>query len=163
MWGQGFMNGGENKSDGIIPMRVGTSKHARHCVECFQDHPHACRECYRFFRIIPMRVGTRFSLDRDVIIKQDHPHACGDKPLYRFALKMSRGSSPCVWGQEFDFCAFRLSGRIIPMRVGTRSISTLYLSLLKDHPHACGDKFITSLGFLLSTGSSPCVWGQVMK
>ena len=30
----------------------------------------------------------------------------------------------------------------------------------KDHPHACGDKYLALLVTLLFCGSSPRVWGQ---
>ena len=30
----------------------------------------------------------------------------------------------------------------------------------KDHPHACGDKYLSLSHFLILSGSSPRVWGQ---
>ena len=36
------MNGGENRSDGIIPMRVGTSIVHVFLCDSREDHPHAC-------------------------------------------------------------------------------------------------------------------------
>ena len=47
--------------------------------------------------------------------------------------------------------------------MGTRTILQLQLPLRKDHPHACGDKELLLLLLLLLLGSSPRVWGQVMK
>ena len=47
------------------------------------------------------------------------------------------------------------------MRMGTR---TLYLSadvVIKDHPHAYGDKYNTIFANRMKAGSSPRVWGQV--
>ena len=32
--------------------------------------------------------------------------------------------------------------------------------VVKDHPHACGDKRFSVVGFLCGKGSSPRVWGQ---
>ena len=49
------------------------------------------------------------------------------------------------------------------MRMGTR---TLYLSadvVIKDHPHAYGDKYNVGGTTPSKKGSSPRVWGQVLK
>ena len=52
---------------------------------------------------------------------------------------------------------------IIPTRVGT---SYLWHSINKckwDHPHACGDKQVQNYEKNGEKGSSPRVWGQVLK
>ena len=46
------------------------------------------------------------------------------------------------------------------MRVGTRVESSVKARHGKDHPHACGDKKSSAYPFIVSSGSSPCVWGQ---
>ena len=49
------------------------------------------------------------------------------------------------------------------MRMGTR---TLYLSadvVIKDHPHAYGDKYNVGGTTPSKKGSSPRVWGQVLQ
>ena len=107
-----------------------------------------------------MRVGTRSYLIHVVVSQEDHPHACGDK-LYLCSVKSLRlGSSPCVWGQEALTALTTISGRIIPMRVGTRVLTNTNLLTCEDHPHACGDKLIMLNGAGAKLGSSPCVWGQ---
>ena len=50
---------------------------------------------------------------------------------------------------------------IIPTRVGTSSLRITAMCLMKDHPHACGDKPCTDLKKASAKGSSPRVWGQV--
>ena len=68
-----------------------------------------------------------------------------------------------MWGQARHFQHRNFPIRIIPTRVGTsRRISPLLL-ILKDHPHACGDKVFTSPLCVSFKGSSPRVWGQVKK
>ena len=47
------------------------------------------------------------------------------------------------------------------MRVGTSSRLIFGEVEEKDHPHACGDKRKTYRLTLITSGSSPCVWGQV--
>ena len=50
--------------------------------------------------IIPMRVGTSDLFERLDLLAGDHPHACGDKRAINFFKDDTKGSSPCVWGQE---------------------------------------------------------------
>ena len=49
------------------------------------------------------------------------------------------------------------------MRVGTRIIPPSNAYPNGDHPHACGDKVIFAISVNPFTGSSPCVWGQVLN
>ncbi len=50
--------------------------------------------------------------------------------------------------------------RIIPTRVGTRSLFPSHRKGVQDHPHACGDKLISVSCTIAFLGSSPRVWGQ---
>ena len=47
------------------------------------------------------------------------------------------------------------------MRVGTRDSLGTKLLAARDHPHACGDKFLIQNNTHFVNISSPCVWGQV--
>ena len=140
------MNGSENKSDGIIPMRVGTSRACNNLRHPCRDHPHACGDKFSGFfcitaeggsspcvwgqasltssficdiGIIPMRVGTSGAIEIIKGILSDHPHACGDKKCAGQSGCQNQGSSPCVWGQDCDKLVPSKVSRIIPMRVGT--------------------------------------------
>ena len=79
----------------------------------------------------------------------------------KLSQRWLEGSSPRVWGQGVMNVIERMESRIIPTRVGTRRLETITVRGDKDHPHACGDKIITSNGGMRSPGSSPRVWGQV--
>ena len=46
------------------------------------------------------------------------------------------------------------------MRVGTSLHVTSRYPCFQDHPHACGDKENFAAYRKISSGSSPCVWGQ---
>ena len=96
-------------------------------------------------------------------IPRDHPHAYGDKLVSYTKLRGFIGSSPRVWGQDL---LASLAGKIlgiIPTRMGT-SVSEILIHLLCwDHPHAYGDKAIDRQVRGLVEGSSPRVWGQVIK
>ena len=65
-----------------------------------------------------------------------------------------------MWGQEVFCCHQHECHRIIPTRVGTRYWWWHYTTTIKDHPHACGDKFTSTVKLTEHTGSSPRVWGQ---
>ena len=151
------------------------------------DHPHACGDkllCLYLFtvpigsspcvwgkvvnvsadnyliRIIPMRVGTSIEYVLELESGKDHPHACGDKSFSSCTISLALGSSPCVWGQvKVRTPLGRVLG-IIPMRVGTSGVRSSAFWVVKDHPHACGDKGSLQCNTAKSLGSSPCVWGQ---
>ena len=110
--------------------------------------------------IIPTRVGTSTSAISPLSGFGDHPHACGDK-LHRLIFSFSRlGSSPRVWGQVIICKLDNGNVRIIPTRVGTRKTTHTDTRTDEDHPHACGDKYLTLGTHIKMTGSSPRVWGQ---
>ena len=66
-----------------------------------------------------------------------------------------------MWGQVSGCYYGRGDKRIIPTRVGTSLSGSEYRPILRDHPHACGDKIISATVRRNSVGSSPRVWGQV--
>ena len=152
-----------------------------------KDHPHACgdkrsiRSSYisgkgssprmwgqvcssrRFIvrdRIIPTHVGTSFHITFTKLSYKDHPHACGDKLIRSTNCVTVIGSSPRMWGQVNNsiFSIFYL--RIIPTHVGTSSMMLANANLVRDHPHACGDKVILDFPEIQNEGSSPRMWGQ---
>ena len=110
--------------------------------------------------IIPTRVGTRALCGVSRIHAWDHPHACGDKRAVPRTRKTRIGSSPRVWGQAKIRSLNSLRSRIIPTRVGTRSVILLIFFNIQDHPHACGDKHHLPCPAVVLLGSSPRVWGQ---
>ena len=112
--------------------------------------------------IIPTRVGTRKEKRKKERTDKDHPHACGDK---RNTIKIDSGhtgSSPRVWGQDYDPLHKRSRSAIIPTRVGTRWYTAKLRAAESYHPHACGDKTIWTPQPKQAVGSSPRVWGQVL-
>ena len=93
-------------------------------------------------RIIPTRVGTRINHRGVAVDMEDHPHACGDKAAGFKSRRISKGSSPRVWGQG--------------LRAFLKQLHPV------DHPHACGDKTGLDNPNSVAQGSSPRVWGQVI-
>ena len=94
-------------------------------------------------------------------VAQDHPHACGDKKISVRQQLTFIGSSPRVWGQGFNGSYAHRITRIIPTRVGTSCRTARCRYFRRDHPHACGDKVVSSSYSIFNIGSSPRVWGQV--
>ena len=149
VWGQELILALFTVKSGIIPTRVGTSRQVLSVLHPLWDHPHACgdKRSHLFNditsigssprvwgqvidkiggsdndRIIPTRVGTSFRVFKGYSTRWDHPHACGDKLLLRVKLNVDDGSSPRVWGQVFVLVLESTVKRIIPTRVGTRSL-----------------------------------------
>ena len=108
-------------------------------------------------------MGTSYNRIRRYKKRWDHPHACGDKRSPSFVIVSIRGSSPRVWGQDRVIVPFSCSILIIPTRVGTSHIGNSKHIIRPDHPHACGDKTLSSKSLKDCWGSSPRVWGQVIS
>ena len=111
-------------------------------------------------QIIPTRMGTSRKIFTELRSVGDHPHAYGDKSRLALHTYFSQGSSPRVWGQEITYGQSSSNIRIIPTRMGTSSSRNNPTSVLPDHPHAYGDKFVNDIKDFHAVGSSPRVWGQ---
>ena len=68
-----------------------------------------------------------------------------------------------MWGQVDEYFSIVFNTGIIPTHVGTSLWCNPCTSRLQDHPHACGDKGLAELAELAEEGSSPRVWGQVIR
>ena len=108
-------------------------------------------------------MGTRTSYFEPSSLFQDHPHACGDKCAYQNHFIHHPGSSPRVWGQVTVSPLLVALCGIIPTRVGTSSFGVYDYRHVRDHPHACGDKFVSLYMLKPLMGSSPRVWGQEVQ
>ena len=105
-------------------------------------------------------MGTRTRKQLRQLSAEDHPHACGDKAEASDPARQTLGSSPRVWGQACLLAPLLSFLRIIPTRVGTRTLHTHSCPPSQDHPHACGDKSHLLRYNPFFAGSSPRVWGQ---
>ena len=68
-----------------------------------------------------------------------------------------------MWGQATYRFGQAVLHRIIPTRVGTSITECTIVTVWRDHPHACGDKLIYLSKRKAARGSSPRVWGQVLR
>ena len=138
----------------IIPFKIGSSPRV-------WGQASAIKLSVMASRIIPTRMGTSQGVLKNFFKSRDHPHAYGDKFRLSRVYRSLVGSSPRVWGQVDGKSKTTFEKRIIPTRMGTRSLRICQGVLKKDHPHAYGDKKFTDLSRGFEKGSSPRVWGQV--
>ena len=69
------------------------------------------------------------------------------------------GSSPRVWGTQFQLGDEILHARFIPTRVGNTMMRFDVLPTSSVHPHACGEHNDIQISGAGAYGSSPRVWG----
>ena len=174
----------------FIPTRVGnTSRNSESC-SISAVHPHACGEyfagagCFAVgrgssprvwgillgildadgqHRFIPTRVGNtpdRRSRCHDTSV---HPHACGEYSVMTSTRITGIGSSPRVWGIRRRTNRSAAAPRFIPTRVGNTRGWCRRARPPPVHPHACGEYDGVLSGAILSTGSSPRVWGILQR
>ena len=111
-------------------------------------------------RIIPTGVGKRSPLAGLPGELSDHPHGCGEKIYVASRNSKILGSSPRVWGKEFQILSLLNDKRIIPTGVGKSCLSPAGDSVPSDHPHGCGEKVLGTQADVAVLGSSPRVWGK---
>ena len=75
----------------------------------------------------------------------------------------SPGSSPRVWGEELGSLSRTLRRRLIPTRVGRGMPAWGCTGSPAAHPHACGERREDRRRRGVSDGSSPRVWGEVVR
>ena len=149
VWGQAENKSTIGACCRIIPTRMGTRQNYHTDFTQGRDHPHAygdkitrllssylclgssprvwgqgvfCAFILTSIRIIPTRMGTRTGVGVIRAERRDHPHAYGDKFIFLTLGNIHPGSSPRVWGQEYDsFKSLNRQG-IIPTRMGTRTL-----------------------------------------
>ena len=89
--------------------------------------------------IIPTCVGSIFNDSRAVFLTWDHPHVCGEHRNDVLVELDGHGSSPRVWGAFCCPCVCVCVLGIIPTCVGSIGGNVIFLLLISDHPHVCGE------------------------
>ena len=69
------------------------------------------------------------------------------------------GSSPRLWGTLLRDPAGRIIIRFIPTPVGNTQLETFEAIIHPVHPHACGEHLPKKIYQIVTTGSSPRLWG----
>ena len=92
-----------------------------------------------------------------------HPHVCGEHSRKISDIPQLCGSSPRVWGAPLLSVLRTSLIRLIPTCVGSTRLRRTRHNARTAHPHVCGEHLASPAGRLLTTGSSPRVWGALMR
>ena len=114
-------------------------------------------------RFIPTRVGNTPLKPACRSKLAVHPHACGEHGNPTFCGHAYAGSSPRVWGTPYKTSPSPPSVRFIPTRVGNTGTTLAPIHGNTVHPHACGEHAPCPARSAINCGSSPRVWGTLVK
>ena len=114
-------------------------------------------------RFIPTHVGNAMTRLRKPEKKPVHPHACGERRRGNTRPITNLGSSPRMWGTRRASIHGAALVRFIPTHVGNASIGKNTHRLFPVHPHACGERNKKVTQRSLRGGSSPRMWGTLMR
>ena len=112
-------------------------------------------------RITPAHAGKRWSPPQWSPPRWDHPRACGEKPSRFCGGRAGTGSPPRMRGKVFPCTDLLFAVRITPAHAGKRNAAVQRMMVRKDHPRACGEKYIHNLPEYSITGSPPRMRGKV--
>ncbi len=149
-------------------------------------HPHACGERFRVVRVMDAIIGSSprlWGTSEFVFERRDtsrfiptpvgnvtmgrsarhrrsvHPHACGERSPRAGRPSSATGSSPRLWGTSSAGRRPQAGARFIPTPVGNVVLVLAHLFLISVHPHACGERPVSSPDTRVGHGSSPRLWG----
>ena len=80
-----------------------------------------------------------------------------------FSRPPGTGSSPRVWGARIARIGKPHIPRLIPTCVGSTSLPSCVKSIATAHPHVCGEHVLGYFFGLRLGGSSPRVWGALVR
>ena len=111
-------------------------------------------------RITPARAGktTRRSCWSTAI--KDHPRACGENAIVARPNRLRTGSPPRVRGKHEHREGRRIRRGITPARAGKTTQRAINCRHGTDHPRACGENVMPSIGSSAVAGSPPRVRGK---
>ena len=114
-------------------------------------------------RITPARAGKRGAGYDLRAGPQDHPRACGEKIIGTYYNYDVTGSPPRVRGKAGGESAKLNFTGITPARAGKRSSVQCAERSARDHPRACGEKYLSDLLEIAEQGSPPRVRGKALS
>ena len=166
VWGTRISSAGRYTIGWFIPTGVGNTRRRqlRRCASSV--HPHGCGEhgvdriklrlqlgssprvwgtpisgnaAIDIQRFIPTGVGNTLVKTASSRFGTVHPHGCGEHAARCLARRITRGSSPRVWGTLTLPLKERREERFIPTGVGNTAISSPDIWPVTVHPHGCGE------------------------
>ena len=114
----------------------------------------------RKLRITPAHAGRRYSRCRLLLCRRDHPRACGEKREFARFEPLNLGSPPRMRGEARAQTRAAAVNRITPAHAGRSLTGLRSLFVSRDHPRACGEKYIVQLYFDTDMGSPPRMRGE---
>ena len=117
----------------------------------------------QYIRFIPTHVGNTLPSYIKSGNESVHPHACGEHNFTFFTGKYSIGSSPRMWGTLFPCILRTHASRFIPTHVGNTDLNPQPGLTQPVHPHACGEHPSGKPFFPVHLGSSPRMWGTLLR
>jgi len=108
---------------------------------------------------IPTHVGNSHTNKYRPSARLVHPHACGELLSSRCLFRRRNGSSPRMWGTQYQDGISFAHSRFIPTHVGNSWVRSGGSCQRVVHPHACGELFQFAGFDWKLDGSSPRMWG----
>ena len=111
-------------------------------------------------RITPAPAGRSPKDEAVRFVSRDHPRACGEKFIARADSSSLLGSPPRLRGEVDATKQIPSLCRITPAPAGRSHSCEHPLNVFKDHPRACGEKFLTKRSAPPFSGSPPRLRGE---
>ena len=109
----------------------------------------------------PLRIrGKSTALVFAAPTAKDHPRACGEKYLMVTVLPPLVGSPPRMRGKVRTADFGRHKAGITPAHAGKSDLKGKILTMIQDHPRACGEKYLVDFLQVLGVGSPPRMRGK---
>ena len=110
-------------------------------------------------RIIPAHAGNTTAKSSTTLEDADHPRACGEHRYKEPSMQDFCGSSPRMRGTLLVLGHETLELRIIPAHAGNTQEQRRWISVMTDHPRACGEHGSFRVRRTSNSGSSPRMRG----
>ena len=113
-------------------------------------------------RITPAYAGKSGTFSAGDHAAQDHPRLCGEKYSQLYQVFHCGGSPPPMRGKDLFRQFLAAVPGITPAYAGKRSSFSPKISVAKDHPRLCGEKFSNCDEKTTCVGSPPPMRGKVV-
>ena len=111
--------------------------------------------------ITPAYAGKSNSQKIVELRRGDHPRVCGEKSFGFIRDNVEMGSPPRMRGKGILDRASGAKTWITPAYAGKRRTSAATVTILRDHPRVCGEKFERDSDEIELYGSPPRMRGKV--
>ncbi len=187
MRGKGTFANSIQRLSGITPAHAGKRSSKWTARTRSWDHPRACgeKQCvlvdrYSFpgspprmrgkvsvssetarpLGITPAHAGKRILSLFKALSRRDHPRACGEKGRAMFGVIKREGSPPRMRGKGVKYVVTVVTVGITPAHAGKSQTPLPSQCPARDHPRACGEKYLFPQNAQQQPGSPPRMRGK---